>query len=132
MALCSIVISEFISKKVGQIILIPLLIFGLFSVYYWVSFNDLRIYLLIQFLPLLAIPIIQIFFKSKYTLTIGYWLVLLAYVVAKIFEYFDYQTHNYTGLISGHTLKHLFASIGLFILLFTYIKRRKIARSLML
>lgn len=125
MALFSIVISEFINKKNGQLILIPLLIFGLFSVYYWVSFKDLRIYLFVQFFPLLAIPIILLFFKSTYTLTIGYWLLLLAYVVAKIFEYFDYQTHDYTGLISGHTLKHLFASIGLFILLYTYVKRRK-------
>ena len=126
MALFSIVISEFINKNNGQKILIPLLIFGLFSVYYWVSFKDLRIYLLIQFFPLLAIPIILIFFKSTYTLTIGYWLLLLAYVVAKIFEYFDYQIHDYIGLISGHTLKHLFASIGLFILFYTYIKRRKL------
>ena len=125
MALFSIVISEFISKKNGQIILIPLLIIGLLSVVYWAAFDDLRFYILVQFYPILAIPVILIFFKSKYKLTIGYWLLLLAYVIAKIVEHFDYQIHNYTGLISGHTLKHLFASIGLFILFYTYIKRIK-------
>lgn len=124
MALFSIVISEFIHKIVGQKLLVPLLIIGLLSVVYWAVFDDLRFYILVQYYPILAIPVILIFFKPKYTLTIGYWLLLLAYVIAKIFERFDYQTHIYTG-ISGHTLKHLFASIGLFILFYTYIKRRK-------
>ena len=125
MALLSIVISEFISEKKGRLILFSLLITGLLSVLYWVISNDLRFYLLVQFYPMLAIPVILIFFKSNYNLTIGYWLLLLAYVIAKIFEHFDDQTLSFIGLISGHTLKHLFASLGLFVLLYTYVKRRK-------
>lgn len=128
MSLCSIVISEFISEKKGRFMLIPLLIIGLLSIVYWVISNDLRFYMLVQFYPMLAIPVVLIFFKSKYNLTIGYWLLLLAYVIAKLFEHFDQEIHHSIGFISGHTLKHLCASIGLFVLLYTYIKRRKVSR----
>lgn len=126
MALFSIVISEFISYKKGQLILVPALIIGLLSVSYWVIFNDLRFYALVQFYPMLAIPVILIFFKSKYNLTVGYWSLLLAYSLAKTLEYFDYQVHSYLELISGHTLKHIFVAIGIIALLYTYIRREEI------
>ena len=125
MALSSIVISEFIDFKNGRLILFPVLLLGLLSVLYWVKFNDLRFFALVQYFPMLAIPVILIFFKSDYDLTIGYWFLLLAYIIAKLFEHFDYQVHSYLELISGHTLKHIAAAIGVFALLNTYIRRRK-------
>jgi len=125
MALFSIVISEFISEKKGRLILFPILIVGLLSVLYWVILNDLSPYLLVQFYPMLAIPIILIFFRSKYNLTSGYWLLLFAYVIAKILEHFDYQVYSILELISGHSLKHIFASTGVFILFYTYVKRKR-------
>jgi len=125
MALSSIVISEFIDFKSGRLILFPVLLIGLLSVLYWVKFNDLRFFALVQYYPLLAIPVILILFKSDYDLTIGYWFLLLAYIIAKLFEHFDYQVHSYLELISGHTLKHIAAAIGVFALLNTYIRRRK-------
>jgi hypothetical protein len=125
MALFSILISEFIHLKRGHQLLVPLLILGILSVVYWWLYDDLRFYLLIQFYPVLSIPIILTFFKSSYNLTIGYWLLLFAYVIAKVMEIYDYEIHNYLGVISGHTLKHLFAELGIFILLYTYMKREK-------
>jgi hypothetical protein len=127
MALVSIIISEFISSKHGRLILYPAILVGLLSVVYWMIFNDLRFYAMVQFYPMVAIPVILIFFKSKYNLTIGYWLLLLAYVIAKVLEYYDVQVNDSLAYISGHSLKHIFASIGLFALLYTYIKRRKVA-----
>jgi hypothetical protein len=127
MALFSIIISEFINDKTGRMILVPLLTIGVLSVLYWVIFKDLRFYALVQYYPMVAFPVILIFFKSKYNLTGGYWLLLLAYLIAKFFEYFDYQTQNVLSVISGHTLKHLFASLGVYMLLWTYIKRKQIA-----
>ncbi len=125
MALSSIVISEFIDFKNGRLILFPVLLLGLLSVLYWVKFNDLRFFALVQYYPMLAIPVILIFFKSDYDLTIGYWFLLLAYIIAKLFEHFDYQVHSYLEWISGHTLKHIATAIGVFALLNTYIRRRK-------
>ncbi len=45
-----------------------------------------------------------------------------AYFIAKVLEHFDHQTHDTLQFISGHTLKHLFAALGLCILLYTYLK----------
>ena len=124
MSLFSIIISEFIDLKVGLKSLLPAVIIGLLSVVYWIIFNDLKIYILVQFYPVLAIFVILIFFKSKYNLTIGYWLLLFAYIIAKIFEHFDYQTQSVLKIMSGHTLKHIVISIGIFSLLYTYINRK--------
>ena len=126
MSLFSIIISEFIDLKFGLKLLFPALLIGLLSVIYWIAFNDLKIYILVQFYPVLAILVILIFFKSKYNLTIGYWMLLLAYIIAKFFEYFDYQTQSILKLLSGHTLKHLVISIGILSLLYSYIKRKKV------
>ncbi|NOR29041.1 MAG: alkaline phytoceramidase [Lutibacter sp.] len=123
MALFSIIISEFINREIGQKTLIPALIIGGLSVLYWVVFKDLRFYALVQFYPLLAIPVILVFYKSKYNLTSGYWMLLIAYVIAKILEHFDSEIHNFLTIISGHSLKHIAAAVGIFILLNTYLKR---------
>jgi hypothetical protein len=125
MALCSIIISEFINDKTGRLLLWPLLIIGVLSVLYWVVFKDLRFYALVQYYPMVAMPVILIFFKSRYNLTGGYWLLLLAYLIAKLFEYYDYQVQNVLVVVSGHTLKHIAASLGIFILLYTYLKRKE-------
>jgi hypothetical protein len=125
MALFSIIVSEFVGDSKGRLLLFPMLIIGFLSVVYWIIFNDLRPYVLVQFYPMLAIPVILIFFKSKYNLVTRYWLLLFAYFTAKILEYFDYQVHSFTGLLSGHSLKHIISAIGLFIILYTYIKREK-------
>ena len=126
MSLFSIVISEFINSGKGRSLLFPLLITGLLAVLYWIFFNNLSFYAFVQFYPMLAIPVILIFFKSDHTLTIGYWLLLLAYIISKLLEHFDYEVHDFLGVISGHSLKHIVAEIGVFILFYTFIKRKQI------
>jgi len=125
MALLSIIISEFINPKTGWLMLMPLVLLGLLSVQYWTYSADLRPYLFIQFYPMLAIPVILIFFNSKFNLTIGYWWLLLAYLLAKIFEHFDNHVYSYFA-VSGHTMKHLVSALGLFILFYSFLKREKI------
>ena len=125
MALFSIIISEFISPKTGARILIPSLLAGVLSVLYWVEYGDLRAYALVQFYPLLAIPVILLCFRSAYNLTSGYWLLLLAYIIAKFLEEYDHEVHNILSGVSGHTLKHIAAACGLFILTYTYLKRAR-------
>ena len=127
MSLLSIIISEFIDTKIGLRSLLPALLIGFLSVGYWIFFNDLKMYVLVQFYPVLGIPVILIFFKSKYNLTIGYWILLLAYLIAKIFEHLDYETESAIIIWSGHTLKHIVIAIGIFSLLYTYVKRKRVA-----
>lgn len=128
MALFTIVISEFTSFHVGKFTLWPLVVLGAFSVFYWNRTEnngegDLRLYILVQFIPLLVIPLMLLFFKSKFTRTSGYWFLLCAYVFAKAFEHFDEAIHNILFILSGHSLKHIVAALGVLFLLKAYNNR---------
>lgn len=128
MALFSIIISEFIAIRSGKALLLPLVVTGMLSVLYWhVSEirgeGDLRFYALVQFYPMLAIPVMLLCFRSKCSHVRAYWWLLLLYVIAKLFEQADGEVYDMLGVISGHSLKHLFAALGMFVLLLFYQKR---------
>jgi len=114
--LFAIVVGEFVSVRVARKTLIVLLAIGIGSVVYWAltearGVGDLRPYAMVQFLPLMLIAAILV----MYTPTIGarkyYWVMLLFYVLAKVFEYFDAALFASTNMVSGHTLKHVLASL---------------------
>ena len=70
MALFSAIIGEYISVQLAQKLFVPLLILGITSVIYWHlteldGHGDLRAYLLVQFLPILLVPLILLLFESK-------------------------------------------------------------------
>ncbi len=130
MALFSIIIGEFISSRLGKLCLWPLIIFGVFSIVYWnytenIAEGDLRLYILVQFLPLVLIPIILLLFNSKFTHTSGYWYLLCAYFLAKVFEYYDLILFEKILFFSGHSIKHIIAALGIYFLLRSY-KRREL------
>jgi hypothetical protein len=117
MAFFAIILSEFVSIKLGKLIFIPLLLFGIFSVVYWFyteqqGQGDLRIYGLVQFLPILLIPLILIMFPSRFPDTRNYWYLLSCYLLAKIFEASDGPVYGLLSVVSGHSIKHLCAGIG--------------------
>ncbi|AZN36078.1 hypothetical protein [Iodobacter ciconiae] len=98
---------------------VPLALWAIFSVEYWVLTQDLRPYLLLQALPLILLPLWQWQISRKHR---AFWLMLsasLCYILAKIAELQDILWFNALHqIISGHTLKHLIASLAcLFILL---------------
>ena len=131
MALFAVIIAEFASLKVSRLALWPLVVFGIFSVFYWqftesAGHGDLRLYALVQFLPMLLIPLLLLLFIPRFTLTSGYWALLLAYVIAKVFEYYDEGIFEALGFISGHSLKHIVAALGVFLLLRAYRNREKL------
>ena len=117
MAFFSSVIYECINKQAGRKLLLPLLIIGIFSVAYWAwtentGHGDLRFYTMIQFLPILLIPLILVLYETDRNY-VGYIMALIFfYLSSKIFEYFDYNIFELTGFVSGHTLKHLSAAAG--------------------
>ena len=128
MALFSIIISEFISINSGKALLLPLILAGILSVAYWhftenQGEGDLRFYALVQFYPILAIPIMLVCYRSRCTHVQAYWWLLLTYIVAKLFEHFDGEVFDVLGFISGHSLKHLTAALGMYVLLVFYQKR---------
>lgn len=129
MALFTIIIGEFISVRLGKVLFMPLISAGIISVLYWYfsesrGEGDLRFYALIQFYSLLIIIIILASFRSHFSHRKAYWLLLALYGLSKVFEIYDVVIFRFTGFLSGHTLKHVFAAIALSVLLILYEKRR--------
>jgi Ceramidase len=113
MSFLSIIIGEFIHLNFGKKALYPFLIIGILSIIYWIVLQDLRMYLLVQFLPITLIPIILFLSRNSLKLKKYFWLILTTYIIAKFLESYDLFVYNTTyKTISGHTLKHLVASIG--------------------
>jgi hypothetical protein len=120
MAFFSIIIAERIHLKSGLTLLPLLLAVGIGSVIYWSvteshGQGDLRPYALVQFLPVLIIPLILMLFKPLYTGVQHLVTVIVWYGLAKVFELLDVWIYGFTHhLMSGHTLKHLAAAVGIF------------------
>ncbi len=128
MAFFSIILSEFISVKLGKMVFMPLILIGLFSIWYWDfteqnNNGDLRLYALVQFLPMLLIPLILILFRSRFSHVKLFWYFLVMYGLAKIAETYDSAIYDYLQLISGHSIKHILASVGCIIFYFQVKKR---------
>jgi hypothetical protein len=118
MGLLAAVLNDRIGRRAGTIWLGPMLLFGIFSVAYWhfTELNgsgDLRPYAIVQYCSLAALLLLVVLFPARYTHS-G-WLLAGggAYVIAKGFEALDRPIFSFIG-ISGHTLKHLAASIAAF------------------
>lgn len=117
MALFAVIVGEFISVRAGRTLLWPLILAGAASVFYWgetesLGQGDLRPYLLVQFLPLLLIPLIMMLFSPALVGTVYLWVLLLAYLAAKVAEWLDAPLFELLAPLSGHSLKHLLAAMG--------------------
>ena len=127
--LLSVIVAEFISPAVARRLLLPLLVIGFGSVEYWTwtesqGAGDLRPYALVQFLPMLLIPVILLTHKPIIGETRYFWWMLFFYGVAKLFEFFDAEIFALGGLISGHSLKHVAAAITPAVFAYAPIRRR--------
>lgn len=125
MSLVVAVLSEHIDSRFDKLLLGPMVLIGLLGVIYWAIFNDLRFYIWIQLTPMILIPVLLIFYASKYSSTRYLWLTFIFYLLAKIVEIYDKEIFLFNGgNISGHSLKHIFAAMGLFFILEMLRKRK--------
>ncbi|MFU8790376.1 MAG: DUF6962 family protein [Methylobacter sp.] len=120
MAFFCVIVGEYRSVRLARRLCAPLLIVGLVSVVYWYvtelhGQGDLRAYALVQFLPLVLIPVIL--WQSESTLNgdTYRWGVVGAYAIAKLMEVSDAEIYRVSGLLSGHSLKHLVAAGGVLV-----------------
>jgi hypothetical protein len=111
MSLFALVIGDRIGPRAGQAVFGPLLAVGIGSVVWWRLSGDLRLYALVQFFPMLAVPLMLFLFRGRYRAA-GFCWVMGWYVLAKVFELADRQVFAMGGIVSGHTLKHLAAGIA--------------------
>ena len=110
------IISQYISSRYKFLLLFVFLFIGTSSVYYWEytelhGHGDLRPYAIVQFLPMILIPVILILFKNKHLPSRNIITIFLWYLLAKGFEHFDEEVFQF-DFLSGHSLKHIFASIS--------------------
>jgi len=119
MSLLSAMLMERINLRAGSLALAPLLLLGIASVAYWYvsemhGAGDLRLYLMVQFYTLALILLLLWLFPARYTRGGDLVIAMGFYVLAKILEMTDKQIFNFGHIISGHTLKHLAAALGVY------------------
>ena len=112
MALFTAVLAERITEKASAL-LVPLVLLGAGSVVWWRLSDDLRLYGVVQFFPIVTIPLILRLYPARWTG--GGFLIaaILCYVAGKFLEDADLRVYLALGqTVSGHTLKHLAAGAG--------------------
>ena len=132
MSLVAAVVSERISVRAGSLLLWPLVLLGLASVVYWrwsalAGLENLRPYLAVQFGSIAVILAISILYRSRYTHGAAIYVLAAAYALAKVAEVYDREIFELGGWLSGHTLKHLVAALGVYLLLVA-LRRRSLVR----
>ena len=112
--------SWYFSEKTAFYIWIASLVIGIFSVSYWqytesIGKGDLRLYAIVQFLPMLLILAILFIHSNKNSFL---WkplsMVIIWYIIAKFLEHYDQELFILTNTLSGHPFKHIAASIATF------------------
>lgn len=125
MALSSAIVADRINTKAGNgWLLLMLVVGGISSLIYWhwtesLGQGDLRFYAFVQFYPIITLPVVLWLFPRHRYIAGRYLIwVITWYALAKVFEHFDGEIFDFLGqTVSGHTLKHLAASVSTFVVL---------------
>jgi hypothetical protein len=133
MALFSAVIAERVSIYWSRMLLLPLVFAGIASVVMWRlseqnGQGDLRAYLFVQLCPAIAIVLMLMLFRARYSRGFELLIVVGLYVAAKGLEQFDRQLWELTSrTVSGHSLKHVVAAVAAWFVLDMLKKRGRAA-----
>ncbi len=125
MALFSAFIADRVHRRIATYWLLPtFLCAGFLSVVYWdwsesLGRGDLRWYFLVQFYPIIALPVICWLFPSgRYTSGRHLAWLIGWYAAAKVLEFLDVEAFELLGhTVSGHTLKHLASAIAVLVVI---------------
>ena len=114
-AIAALIIADRIDLSLGRVsswILIPLGMFSVLGLH--VGWIDLRPYIFVQYGTLIFVLLLVLLKPPQKIPNSVWWAGVGLYVVAKIFELADKLVYDFTGLISGHSLKHLFAALAVY------------------
>jgi predicted membrane channel-forming protein YqfA (hemolysin III family) len=123
MALLSLLLNERVIRSPQRYMLWIFVSAGAAAVFYWswtesLGKGDLRPYALVQFLPVLLMPLMLAMFNQRYLsnkLLLG---AFALYFAAKALEHFDAQILAATGLMSGHAIKHVAAAAAVLCIIY--------------
>ena len=124
MGLFSALLTEFINPKLEKFLLVPAVLLGALSVLYWHYVGDLRFYIWLQAVTLLAITAVIIMYQGRFTLRRYLLYTFGFYILSKFAEFSDRTIYSATNnILSGHTLKHILAALAVFSV-YLMLKRR--------
>ncbi len=104
------VMAERVDVSLARRLFPGLLVAGIGSVVYWHLLDDLRPYVVVQFGSLVAVAYMLLRYRRNDSRLL--WIALGFYLLAKLFELGDEALFSLSAeTVSGHTLKHLAASI---------------------
>jgi hypothetical protein len=126
MALLAAAIGERTSPRAGRLLLFPLLAVGVVSVVYWRFSGDLRVYGLVQFYTVTALPLLLVLFPPRYSGTAGILAMAAFYALALAFDRLDHHIAAYIST-GGHPWKHVAAAVAMICYVRTIERRRPLA-----
>lgn len=129
-AALAMVVGDRLDAAWGRRMLWPGTAIGVGSVLYWrhtelQGAGDLRVYALVQFLPLALLIVILFTYRSRRLRSGFLWASLALYAMAKVCEHFDRWFYETSGFVSGHTLKHLLAAGGAYLVIGSLVGKRR-------
>ena len=109
-------------SRIGGVLLVPGILVAVSSVLYWyVSWarghEDLRPYIAVQVGSALWAGLVVFRRPAQDAGIAAFRLALMAYTAARIFELFQQQIYNASGVDLGHPLKHLLVAFAAFMVL---------------
>jgi hypothetical protein len=117
MSLISAQIVDRVSVRGGLLALVPMLLIGIGSVVYWIMTErqgqgNVVPYAVLQAYSVIVLLKLAAMHPSRYTHGNAIYAVFAGYLLAKVFEHYDREIFEWTGVVSGHTLKHVMAGLA--------------------
>ena len=105
---------QYTHQRSDGIVLSIAIIFAVLGVWYWHVSGDLRLYLGMQVFTILALPLWLWQARAPRAITLALLWAIGFYIASKVTEALDVQLFALSShIISGHTLKHLFATMAM-------------------
>jgi hypothetical protein len=128
MALVSCQIVDRLSVRAGLALLVPMLLLGAASVIYWrvteqQGVGNVLPYAILQVYAVFALLLLAILKPSRYTRGNDLFWIFGWYVLSKLLEAYDAEVLALGHFVSGHTLKHIAASLAAFVACYQLMKR---------
>jgi hypothetical protein len=117
MSLVAAQVVDRIDTRTGLILLVPMLLVGAASVFYWraterAGAGNVMPYVVLQGYSVVILFLLARLQPSRYTRGNDIYWVFAGYVLAKVLETFDGELFGLGQVASGHSLKHLAAALA--------------------